>query len=76
MLLPAESPGVTWQEAIDWAKSVGGELPTRFEAALLYANVRDKIDPDYWYWTGTPLAGDERYAWGQYFSYGYQYYDH
>src|SRR3972149_5892992 len=48
---------VTWGEAIAWAKGVGGELPTRRESALLYANARDQIDTDPWYWTATQRAG-------------------
>ena len=66
---------LTWREAIDWAKSVGGELPTRWEAALLYANVRDKIDDVYWYWTATEVASEPSWAWGQYFYDGGQNYD-
>ena len=76
VLLPQESPDVTWQGAIDWAKSVNGELPTRFEAALLYANLRDKADNDYWHWTATLVAGYESSAWIQVFGDGGQYYGH
>lgn len=73
VLLPATTDkNLTWQEAIDWAKSVGGELPSRFESALLYTNLRDKVDLDNWHWTATPVAGDERYAWMQHFYYGCQ----
>lgn len=33
VMLPATpNKDLTWQEAIDWATSVGGELPTRKEA--------------------------------------------
>lgn len=74
ILLPQESPDVNWQGAIDWAKSVGGELPTREEAALLRANLRDKVNDDNWYWTATQYAGAEGCAWIQAFSYGLQYY--
>ena len=75
VLLPATTAkDLTWQEAIDWAKSVGGELPTRFESALLYANVRDKIDDAYWYWTATEVASEPSWAWFQDFFYGTQYY--
>lgn len=73
VLLPQEPSDVTWKEALVWAKSVGGELPTRFEAALLYANLRDKVDDDHWYWTATQFAGAERSAWLQNFYDGYQY---
>lgn len=77
VLLPTiPDKDLKWQEAIDWAKSVGGELPTRFESALLYANARDSIDTSDWYWTATQYAGYESYAWIQYFSYGAQDYDH
>ena len=73
VLLPAlPDKALNWQEAIDWARSVGGELPTRWESALLYANCRQTIDTDYWYWTSTPFAGEERYAWGQLFYGGTQ----
>lgn len=75
ILLPARGEDLTWQRAIDWPKSVGGELPTRMESALLYANLRDKIDPDEWYWTATPYAGAERCAWIQDFHTGGQHYD-
>lgn len=74
VLLPATTnKDLTWQAAIDWAKSVGGELPTRFEAALIYANLRDKVDLENWYWTATPCASDGRYAWVQDFGDGGQY---
>ena len=77
VLLPATTnKDLTWQAAIDWAKSVGGELPTRFEAALIYANLRDKVDLENWYWTATPYASVERYAWMQIFDNGYQSYFH
>lgn len=77
VLLPAlPDKDLGWQAAIDWARSVGGELPTRWESALLYANCRQTIDLDYWYWTSTPFAGDERAAWGQSFDYGNQSYGH
>lgn len=77
VLLPATTDkGLTWQQAIDWAKSVGGELPTRFESALLYANVRDQIDEGYWYWTATPHASEPSWAWFQNFYDGNQNYGH
>lgn len=75
ILLPAApDKDLTWQEAIDWAKSVGGELPSRFEAAMIFANLRDKVDLDNWHWTATPYAGDERFAWMRGFYDGSQFY--
>lgn len=73
LLAARPTDGLNWKAAIEWAKSVGGELPTRFESALLYANCRELIYRDYWYWTATPYAGDDRYAWNQDFSLGDQY---
>ena len=75
ILLPAApDKDLNWQGAIDWAKSVGGELPTRFESALLYANPRDQIDTDHWYWTATTHEREPSWAWLQHFDNGYQYY--
>jgi hypothetical protein len=60
--------GMTWADAVKWAKSLGdgARLPTRFESALLYANLRDKLDTDNWHWTGTQYS--DYNAWSQYFS--------
>ena len=74
VLLPATTDeDLTWKEANDWAAIAGGDLPTRSESALLYANVRDKIDTAYWYWTATEVASEPSYAWVQLFYYGTQY---
>lgn len=67
---------VTWQEALDWAKSVGGELPTRREQAMLFANRREGQYMKRWYWSCEPYGGDGRYAWLQHFTSGYQYDGH
>lgn len=76
VLLPATTDkDLTWKETIEWAKSVGGELPTRFEAALLYANLRDKLDTDVWHWTSTPHAIEPDWAWCQDFDHGSQGHD-
>ena len=72
ILIPQQpEPHLTWDEAIAWAASVGAELPTRQESALLFANAKDAFEPT-WYWTGEQYAGDASYAWGQDFDYGYQ----
>ena len=61
-----------WASANKWAEGLGdgARLPTRFESALLYANVRDKIDTDGWYWTGAQFS--ESGAWVQHFFSGTQ----
>lgn len=63
-----------WKDALAWAESIGGELPTRFEAALLYANLQGQFDTDSYHWTSTQYSVAN--AWVQDFDYGYQnYYD-
>lgn len=69
-LLPGEAVGVTWEEAVAWAKEQGGELPTRQEMLVLYANLKDEFQAD-WYWS-EQLEGTPDYAWMQYFSNGTQ----
>lgn len=65
-----------WRDAIAWAgeQSVDGHddfrLPTRFEAALIYANGRKHVNQDRWHWTGTPQGGSG--AWIQDFVSGPQ----
>ena len=62
---------LTWDEAIVWAASIGAELPTRQESALLYANLKPHFK-GVWYWTGEECAGRASDVWGQYFDDGLQ----
>ena len=71
VLLPGDAKNVTWQAAIDWAATVGGELPTRREQSLLFANAKQHIEPA-WYWSAESHS-NASYAWGQSFSNGDQY---
>ena len=71
VLLPGDADNVDWEAAGAFAASVGGELPTRAEQALLFANLKDQFEPR-WYWSGEQ-AGPS-YAWGQYFDGGDQLY--
>jgi len=71
VLLPARAEDVSWDAAVEFAKQAGGELPTRREQSLLYANLKDQFAPA-WYWSGEQHEGDGSYAWGQYFDYGGQ----
>ena len=70
VLMPGEAVDVDWEAAGAFAASVDGELPTRAEQALLYANLKDQFEPR-WYWSGTQ-AGPSL-AWGQDFFNGFQY---
>lgn len=74
VILPGESSAATWKQSIAWAKKNGGELPTRREQALCFANAPDAFKPD-WYWSCEQHASYPVCAWYQYFGYGYQSYD-
>jgi hypothetical protein len=60
-----------WNACMAWAQSVGGDLPTRNEQSLLFANAGEHFERS-WYWSNTPYAGNSDYAWVQNFGYGYQ----
>ena len=72
LVLLADEPTerLTWQAAKDWAARIGARLPTRFESALLYANLQDQFDADAYYWTDTQYSADN--AWTQVFDDGNQ----
>ena len=67
----------TWEAAKAYAQRIIADdhqdftLPNRTESALLYANLRDEFDSNYWHWTGTEYSPDR--AFGQSFGYGSQY---
>ena len=69
VLLPGNGTDLTWAKAKAWAKKQGGELPSRPVAALLFANVKASLKPE-WHWTSDEYAAS--YAWSCYFDYGYQ----
>lgn len=73
ILLPGEAENVTFEQAIEWAKKVGAELPTRREQSMLFANLKEHFQPR-WYWSGERHASGSDSAWGQSFDYGGQYY--
>lgn len=62
---------MTHQAATEWAASVGGDLPTRPEQALLFAHQREQFDRD-WYWSNTLHESDPYCAWCQDFGNGVQ----
>jgi len=71
ILLPVEMKHDTWDAAVAFAKKCGGELPTRREQSLLFANLKAKFQPAY-YWSGEQHADVSAHAWGQLFSDGNQ----
>jgi hypothetical protein len=75
VLLPGESEEVTWTDACTWATKAGGELPTRREQSLLFANLKSEFKAA-WYWSGESHEGNGSYAWTQDFLIGSQNYDY
>ena len=69
VLLPGAAEDVTWEAAGEWANAEGGDLPTRREQRLLFVNLKDQFEED-WYWS-SEQAGPSG-AWGQHFDYGGQ----
>lgn len=60
-----------WKAQMDWAASVGGQLPDRQEQALLYANCKDAL-PHKWCWSSQKHEKDASFAWVCYFCDGDQ----
>jgi hypothetical protein len=80
ILLPGDNGDADWKSQMDWAKSIGGDLPTRIEQAMLWANHRDQFKRD-WYWSNEVHHRDSGWAWYQSFDGGlqcnyHQYYDY
>lgn len=71
ILLPGDNDDANWQAQKDWAASIGGDLPTRVEQAMLWENHRDEFKKD-WYWSCESHHSAAGYAWCQYFSSGTQ----
>jgi hypothetical protein len=71
ILLPGDNDYATHEAQLEWAKSIGGDLPTRVEQAMLWANHRDQFKKDL-YWSNETHHRESGWAWYQYFYYGYQ----
>ena len=72
ILLPGDQDDITWNDATKWAAEIGGELPSRREQALLYANLKEQFEGT-WYWSGEQHASLSAFAWSQPFDVGTQY---
>jgi hypothetical protein len=59
-----------WKKAMAWAEQVGGQLPSRPVAAMLFANVKGQFEAA-WHWTSEEFDGS--YAWCCSFLNGYLY---
>ncbi len=71
ILLPGDNDEARFEDALAWAKSIGGDLPSRVEQAMLWAGFRDQFQKD-WYWSNETHHRESGWAWCQYFSYGTQ----
>jgi hypothetical protein len=66
VLLPVRSDKrLTWEQAMAWAADAGGQLPSRPISALLYANARETIEPD-WYWSNETDGSSDAWRCGFY----------
>ena len=72
ILLPGDNDDATWSAQMAWAESIGGDLPTRIELAMLWANRRDQFKKDL-YWSNETHHSESGWAWCQYFNSGGQY---
>ncbi|GAB4059125.1 DUF1566 domain-containing protein [Uliginosibacterium sediminicola] len=75
ILLPGDNDDATFAAALAWAKSIGGDLPTRVEQAMLWERHRDQLQGD-WYWSSETHHRDDSSAWYQGFTSGTQGNDH
>lgn len=66
--------GLDWYESQAWVESLGASVPTRSEAALLFANVRPLLKPEL-HWTAEGDESDPFHAWVCHFGSGHQYND-
>jgi len=73
ILLPGQADDVTFQQAQEFATKASGELPTRREQSLLYANLKEEFE-ERWYWSGELHASNSVFAWCQIFINGNQNY--
>ena len=73
ILLDGDNGDATHAAQLEWAKSIGGDLPNRIEQAMLWAGFRDEFQKD-WYWSNETHHRESGWAWGQHFITGHQYY--
>ena len=76
ILLAGESDRAPQEKQIEWAKSIGGDLPNKLEAMMLFVHAKDQFELDA-YWTNETFIDpddpeDDAWAWSQGFFYGCQ----
>ena len=58
-----------WQDAMDYAASIGMRLPTKFELQAI-AESTDEFNDLGWAWSSSTYSYDSTYAWYVYLDYG------
>jgi hypothetical protein len=71
VLLADDAGDVSWPTAREWAAGRGGDLPTRRELSLLFANLREQFERT-WYWSSEHHETRAQLVWGQNFASGIQ----
>ena len=76
VLLAGDNDPAQHSAQLEWAKSIGGDLPNKLEAAMLFAHAKGDFKPD-WYWTSETFIDpydpkDDGWAWCQDFCTGSQ----
>ena len=72
ILLPGDNNAATHQHQMDWAKSIGGDLPDRIEQAMLFKHFKSEFKKEDWYWSNETHQRDSSGVWCQSFGYGAQ----
>lgn len=72
VLLPGDNDDATLEAQIEWAKSIGGDIPTHVEQSMLWAGHRDQFK-NYLYWSNETHHESDKLAWCQDFYDGTQY---
>lgn len=55
ILLPGDNDDADWETQMEWAKSIGGDLPDNVEQAHFFKYLPEQFKSD-WYWSN-PLCG-------------------
>ncbi|NMV36948.1 DUF1566 domain-containing protein [Ralstonia insidiosa] len=71
VLLPGDSDRASHKKQLEWAQSIGGDLPNRIEQAVMKAKFSDRFEPA-GYWSNETCDWDSAYAWYQDFNDGLQ----
>jgi hypothetical protein len=69
ILLPGDNEPANHSTQLEWAASIGGDLPDRSETAFMFKHIKDQFKQT-WYWTNESY--DAEWAWYQSFNYGHQ----